>query len=138
MEHPKEKGDRTTLAVMLALQGLGFNVLVPFGEKTRYDLVIEDRTGFARIQCKTGRLRDGSVIFNTVSCYGHHRNPTSCRRDYLGQIDYFAVHCLETGGVYLLPIDAWRPEARESCGSNHRGTTREEASAGRPTSKCLE
>jgi hypothetical protein len=35
MEHPKAIGDRTTLAVMLALQGAGFDVLLPFGENTR-------------------------------------------------------------------------------------------------------
>ena len=37
MEHPKDIGDRTTLAVMLALREVGFAVLVPFGENTRYD-----------------------------------------------------------------------------------------------------
>jgi hypothetical protein len=34
VEHPKAKGDRTTLAVMLALQSSGRNLLVPFGENT--------------------------------------------------------------------------------------------------------
>ena len=33
-------------------------------------------------------------------------NPGMSRRDYRGQIDYFAVHCPETGWVYLIPIDA--------------------------------
>ena len=28
----------------------------------------------------------------------------SSRRDYHGEIDYFAVYCPETGGVYLVPI----------------------------------
>jgi len=31
-------------------------------------------------------------------------NPEVLRRDYLGQIDYFGVHCAETAGVYLVPI----------------------------------
>jgi hypothetical protein len=106
MEHPKAKGDRTTLAVMLALQDAGYIVLMPFGENTRYDLVIDDGQAFARIQCKTGRLRGGAVLFNTCSCYGHHMNPGMSRRDYKGQIDYFAVHCFETGWVYLVPIAA--------------------------------
>jgi hypothetical protein len=26
------------------------------------------------------------------------------KRDYEGEIDYFAVYCRETGGVYLVPI----------------------------------
>lgn len=41
MEHPKAKGDRTTLAVMLALHEVGVAFAVPFGENTRYDLIIE-------------------------------------------------------------------------------------------------
>jgi hypothetical protein len=32
MEHPKDVGDRTTLAVMIALQDAGYGVAVPFGE----------------------------------------------------------------------------------------------------------
>ena len=41
MQHPKDVGDTTTLAVMLAVREMAFAVLVPFGENTRYDLVIE-------------------------------------------------------------------------------------------------
>jgi len=58
-DHPKAKGDRTTLAVMLGLHEAGFAVSVPFGENTRYDLIIDDGTLLARVQCKTGRLRLG-------------------------------------------------------------------------------
>ncbi len=81
LEHPKDKGDRTTLAVMLALRECGYAVLVPFGENTRYDLVIDDGQDLARVQCKTGRLRKGAVIFAVCSCYGHHMRPGEARRD---------------------------------------------------------
>ena len=105
MEHPKDIGDRTTLAVVLALRALGFIVSEPFGENARYDLVIDDGERLARVQCKTGRLRLGAVNFATCSCYGHHRNPGQARRTYIGQIDYFAVYCRETTGVYLVPVE---------------------------------
>jgi PD-(D/E)XK endonuclease len=105
MEHPKDIGDRTTLAVMMALRELGYGVLVPFGENTRYDLVIDDRTRLLRVQCKTGRLRDGAVRFAVCSCYGHHLRPGNARRGYRGEIDFFGVHCPETNGVYLVPIE---------------------------------
>jgi hypothetical protein len=39
------------------------------------------------------------------SCYGHHRNPQTSRRNYEGEVDYFAVYCPETTGVYMVPID---------------------------------
>ena len=105
MEHPKAIGDRTALATIQALQESGCTVSVPFGENVRYDLVIDDGETLARVQCKTGRLRRGAVRFATCSCYGHHARPSQSRRDYMGQIDYFAVYCPETTGVYLIPIE---------------------------------
>ena len=104
MEHPKSKGDRTTLAVMIALREEGYAISIPFGENTRYDLLIDDGNTIGRVQCKTGRLRAGAVLFNVCSCYGHHSNPAQVRRDYHGEVDYFAVFCKETDGVYLVPI----------------------------------
>jgi len=104
MQHPKDVGDRTTLAVMVALRTTGYVVLIPFGENTRYDLVIQSGRDFYRVQCKTGRLREGAVRFNVCSSYGHHLRPGRSRRDYQGQVDYFGVHCLDTGGIYLVPI----------------------------------
>jgi hypothetical protein len=105
MEHPKDIGDRTTLAVVLALRTLGLIVSEPFGENARYDLVVDDGKSLARVQCKTGRLRAGAVKFATCSCYGHHRNPRDARRPYSGQVDLFAVYCPETAAVYLIPVE---------------------------------
>jgi hypothetical protein len=104
MEHPKTIGDRSTLAVMLALHRAGYELLVPFGENCRYDLVIDEGGRFQRVQCKTGRLRSGAVRFKACSTYAHHPNPKLTRRDYMDEIDLFGVYCPETGGVYLVPI----------------------------------
>jgi hypothetical protein len=104
MEHPKTKGDKSTLAIIFGLREIGYEVLTPFGENTRYDLVIDDGR-LSRVQCKTGRLRHGVILFATCSCYGHHRKPESARRSYDGEVDLFAIYCRETGGVYLVPID---------------------------------
>jgi hypothetical protein len=59
VEHPKDIGDRSTLAIIAALRELGYGIYLPFGENTRCDLMLE-RDGFVdRVQCKTGRLRQG-------------------------------------------------------------------------------
>jgi PD-(D/E)XK endonuclease len=113
-EHPKDVGDKTTLAVILALRMTGHTVLVPFGENARYDLVFDDGSRLARVQCKTGRLKQGAVRFNACSSYAHHRNAGFRERDYQGEIDYFAVHCPQTGGVYLIPIEDLRLRSRGS------------------------
>jgi hypothetical protein len=104
MEHPKDIGDRSTLAIIITLRDAGYGVLMPFGENTRYDLVIDDRGSFSRVQCKTGKLLKGVVNFRTASSYYHHPNPKMPAKHYRGQVDFFAVYCRETTGVYLVPI----------------------------------
>ncbi|MBA2643571.1 MAG: hypothetical protein H0U82_11695 [Actinobacteria bacterium] len=49
MNHPKDVGDRTTLAIMLVLQEAGYGMAVPFGENVRYDVVVDDGTRLARV-----------------------------------------------------------------------------------------
>jgi hypothetical protein len=105
MEHPKAIGDRSQLAIMLALRDANLAVYLPFGENTRCDLIVDDGAKLSRVQCKTGRLRLGAIRFAVCSCYGHHRNPGESRRTYQGQIEFFAVYCPETQGVYLVPIE---------------------------------
>jgi hypothetical protein len=105
MRHPKDIGDRSTFAIMHALRLEGYGILVPFGENTRYDLVIDDGHRLRRVQCKTGRLRNGAVIFPTCSSYAHHANPKIQRRDYLGDVEEFAVFCPQLSAVYLVPVD---------------------------------
>jgi PD-(D/E)XK nuclease superfamily protein len=104
VEHPKDIGDRSTLAIMLALREAGYGIYLPFGENTRCDLLIENDDGIARVQCKTGRLRKGAIVFAVCSTYGHHRNPVTARRTYTGEVDYFAVYCPETTRAYLVPL----------------------------------
>jgi PD-(D/E)XK endonuclease len=105
MAHPKDVGDRSMLAVMAVLRELRIPLLLPLGENTRYDLVIELGDRLARVQCKTGRLRLGAVEFATCSSYAHLPSPKETSRDYLGEVDFFAVYCRQTNGVYLIPIE---------------------------------
>jgi PD-(D/E)XK nuclease superfamily protein len=105
MAHPKNVGDRSALAVMFALRAAGYELYVPFGENTQCDLIVGDGTRLFRLQCKTGRLRKGAIIFNVCSSYAHHRSPTVAQKDYHGEIDAFGVYCHETRGVYLVPIE---------------------------------
>jgi hypothetical protein len=105
MSHPKDIGDRAMLAVMLALQSLGYAVLIPFGENTRYDLIADTGERLLRVQCKSGRLRKGAIVFKACSSYAHHPNPRIVSRSYGDEVDCFAVFCPATAGVYLIPID---------------------------------
>jgi hypothetical protein len=103
-EHPKVVGDRSQLAVMTALYEAGYGLYMPYGENTRCDLILERGTELSRVQCKTGRLREGAIRFAVCSVYAHHPNPKIMFRTYDGEIDAFAVYCPETSGVYLIPF----------------------------------
>jgi hypothetical protein len=104
VRHPKDIGDRSTLAIVLALHDQGYTAYLPFGENSRCDLITNDGRRLSRVQCKTGRLVNGSVRFRTSSSYLHHPNPKIHSRPYHGEVDEF-VFCPELGSVYLIPID---------------------------------
>jgi hypothetical protein len=89
---------------MYALSSLGYELYVPFGENTRCDCIADDGTRLMKVQCKTGRLRRGAVIFKVCSSYAHHRNPVRPQKDYHGEVDAFGIYCRETHSVYLVPI----------------------------------
>lgn len=99
----KDKGDVTEAMVLSALVKAGKTVLKPWGDNKRYDLVIDEGDQFVRIQCKTGRLRDGSVIFKAAS-FQTNRGNNVVKKDYIGQADKFGVYCPDNGKVYLVPV----------------------------------
>jgi hypothetical protein len=103
MEHPKEKGEKTEAILIAKFVERGFRVLLPFGDSRRYDLVLDTPDGFRRVQCKTGKLINGTVRFPVSSVRTNLR--VSRRSDYHGQVDYFAVYCYENSQAYLVPID---------------------------------
>jgi hypothetical protein len=69
----------------------------------RYDLAIDNGDGtFARVQCKTGVLKDGAITFRV--CIADARRPGGV--SYRGQIEAFGVFCPQNGHTYLIPMDA--------------------------------
>src|SRR5207237_200300 len=101
-------GEQSQASIIAKFIEVGYNVLTPYGDNQRYDLVIEDADGqFWRVQCKTGRSNGENIVFTAVSLYYHTRAGRTANgsRPYHGQIEYFAVYYPETRGVYLIPID---------------------------------
>ena len=104
--NPQIIGDRSCAMILARLLQVFDIVLIPFGENQRYDLVVDTGRGFLRVQCKTGRLRDGAIRFNSCSSTFHHPNPDSrARSHYRGAADVFGVYCPETDGVYIVPVE---------------------------------
>lgn len=96
---PSEVGERTEAVILAALVAAGKDELVPFGAYLPYDLAYEEGGKLVKIQCKSGRERNGVIIFRT--CYVG-RGPA---RDYRGIIDVFGVYCHDRGEVYLVPVE---------------------------------
>src|SRR5688572_23964176 len=96
--HPVDVGVRTEAIVLAELARRGYRVLLPFGSNQRYDLVLDIEGSFIRVQCKTGRLRDGCVIFRAQSIRSNTRKVVM--RDYKDDVERFVVHCPDTGRLY--------------------------------------
>jgi len=101
--HPVDVGQRTEAIVLAELVKRGHKVLVPFGTNHRYDFVLDTQDGFLRVQCKTGRLYNGVIRFNTVSIRSNTRQ--TFRRSYRGDADLFLVYCPETDRVYAVDVE---------------------------------
>lgn len=97
----KEIGERSEGQVLAALLKAGKTILMPFGDNQRYDLVVDEDGVFKRIQCKTGRLKNGVILFKVSSTVGRKGKNIS----YQGQVEVFGVYCPETDDVYLVPIE---------------------------------
>ncbi len=111
-QNHKAQGERSQAYIVAKLLDIGYNVLTPYGDNARYDVVIEDDDGnFYRVQCKTAWIKhEGDMIeFATASSHYHYRTKLGKmehgKKDYRGQIDYFAVYSPDTKKVYLVPID---------------------------------
>jgi PD-(D/E)XK nuclease superfamily protein len=98
----KSIGDLSEMFVALQLARAGYLVAKPFGENTRYDLLIDDGKILSRVQVKTGRLRKGAIQWNCCSTHGHRTGPNF--KSYIGQIDFFGIYCPQLQSAYLVPI----------------------------------
>jgi len=95
----KWKGDASEALILGRLVDAGIQVLLPWGDNTRFDLVVMIGASFLRLQCKTGRQGNGCVTF--ITC-GVGRDGNRYRYQP-GEIEYYAVRCLETQAIYLVP-----------------------------------
>jgi PD-(D/E)XK endonuclease len=105
MRDTKIKGDISEAMIVARLLQKGHSVLIPFGDRQRFDLVTYDDSGvFTRIQCKTGHLSNGAVVFRAASVHkvaGSHRYT---EKTYEGEADLFMVYCPELGKIYSIPV----------------------------------
>ncbi len=99
---PKMIGEMSESLVLAHLLKLGFSVSVPFGNSQKYDLVLDRAGKLDRVQVKTGRIKNGCVVFQTAA-----RNTINGKRtSYYGAADLLMIYCPDNGLVYVVPITA--------------------------------
>jgi hypothetical protein len=99
----REKGNLTEAKILAALVAAGYLVSVPFGEGHKYDFIIDDSISLRRVQCKTGGVKKGVLLFNSYSQSGNG----ATKQGYHGLADVFAVLNPESGDVYLVPVEGF-------------------------------
>ena len=103
MRDTTSRGDIAEFQIAAALIRQGKRLLRPLSSASRYDLLIDNQDGtFTRVQCKSGVLRNGCVVFRVYSVSGHDTRA----KGYVGQVDAFGVYCAGTSATYLVPVEA--------------------------------
>lgn len=95
----KDIGNITEAKIISRFLEYGHTVSTVFGDNARYDIIVDIGDELLRVQCKTGRIRNGRVSFNTSSVSPF----TNKQNNYLGQIDLFAIYCPDNDKCYGVP-----------------------------------
>lgn len=97
------KGDHAELRVQSLLKRYRWNVLVPFSESQKYDIVAERNGEFVRIQVKSSVYDDTSVTF---PCYCSNSSKSGNNRtDYTeADIEGFAVYNASIDTAFWVPV----------------------------------
>jgi len=103
----KTKGDKSYMKFITQCIMKDWVVLEPIGDNDRFDCVINRGNGFERIQVKTGRYRNGVIIFSVRSSHHHTKKghiTGNCYKNYKNDVEAFGVYCHTVDKCYLIPI----------------------------------
>ena len=93
IKNHKERGEWAELVFMTRARGLGYRLLQPWGESSRYDVCLEWKGRFVRVQVK-------STVYKVGHAYVCNTRPDCDDRPYtVRQIDFLAA--------YVIPVDEW-------------------------------
>ena len=98
----KRKGGVTELQCQAYLYRLGYDIAIPFGENSRYDLILDVDGHLLRVQVKTSEeIEDGVFRFSCISTR-INRTRVSRHTYSANEVDFFATIYKDI--CYLVPI----------------------------------
>lgn len=100
----KQKGNLTELQCLTAFYEQGCHVSLPYGENSRYDMIVDVNGKLLRVQVKTSSLKKEDENAIEFSCRSTRVNSqgTVSNKYTSDEIDYFATFW--KGVCYLIPI----------------------------------
>lgn len=109
MDYTKFKGNLTELKCLIGFMSLGFDCSIPYGDNSKYDMIVDTGDELLKIQCKSScnPIRDGirdldAFHFSTITQTTNTKE--TIRKRYTDeQIDYFAT-CYEDK-IYIVPVE---------------------------------
>ena len=98
----KQRGEMAEAAFLAKAAGLGFRVSKPWGESSRYDLIVDNGQKLLRVQVKSAH-RAGEYGGYTFHAHGN----TACVYRS-SEIDLLAAYVVPVEAWYLFPVEEFR------------------------------
>ena len=98
----KQRGELAEAAFLAVAAALGLRVSKPWGESSRYDLIVDTGKRLLRVQVKSAH-RAGEY-----GGYTFHAHGNSSRVYGADEIDVLAAYVVPVGAWYLFPVEEFR------------------------------
>jgi len=95
----KLRGEWTELLFMTRATEHGLRVIKPWGDSSRYDVVVETGGRFLRVQVKSTSCKRNNHYVCSID--GRGKNPYTA-----ADIDFFAIYVIPLDIWYFIPIEA--------------------------------
>lgn len=97
--HHKLRGEWAQWQFVARALAMGFRVALPLGECCRYDVLVDNPTGFHRVQVKSSIFHDGY----SYRCNCHASGKTRYTPE---EFDFMAVYLIPEDTWYIVPAEA--------------------------------
>lgn len=104
--HTKTKGNIAETFVLANLIKEGFTVSIPYGENSRYDLIIETERGFKKIQIKyISKRKDRGYYVLPLRSVRANKKHNRIIHYTSSEIDFIIGYCIDNNSCYIIPMD---------------------------------